>query len=495
MQTAKTAPTGPSIAGQALSRGLNARHIRFMALGSAIGTGLFLGSASAIQKAGPAVLLAYIIAGAAVFMVMRALGEMAVRHPVSGSFGQYASRYLGPLAGFVTGWTYVFEMAIVAIADVTAFSIYMGFWFQSVPRWIWVLAIIFFLAALNLLSVKVFGELEFWFSLIKVVAIIAMIIGGIAIIVFGFHMASAQSTPGINNLVDHGGFLPNGWGGLMASFAVVMFAFGGIETIGVTAGEAANPAKSIPEAINTVPVRILLFYVLTIGVLMSLFPWNEITGETSPFVQIFSSLGIPIAGHILNVVVITAALSAVNSDIFGAGRILYGLSSQGHAPAVFGKISRNGVPWMTVIMMTGVLLVGVVLNAVIPENVFLIIASIATFATVWVWIMILASHVAMKRELSKKVSAPSAFPVPLWPLASIATILFMVVVFVILGIFPDTRVALLVGAIWLVLLGIAYRLWVRGDGRRRAVLTDETSPLPIIRLDNDEDPVTASQGR
>jgi histidine transporter len=466
--------------GFSLTRGLNARHIRFMALGSAIGTGLFYGSASAIQKAGPAVLIAYVVAGAAVFMVMRALGEMAVRHPVSGSFGQYAGRYLGPLAGFVTGWTYVFEMAIVAIADVTAFSIYMGFWFHDVPRWVWVLAIIFFLAALNLLSVKVFGELEFWFSLIKVAAIIAMIAGGVSIIVFGFHVEAAQAAPGLANLVDHGGFMPNGWGGLLAAFAVVMFAFGGIETIGVTAGEAANPGKSIPQAVNTVPVRVLLFYVLTIGVLMTLFPWNRITGETSPFVQIFSSLGVPVAGHILNAVVITAALSAVNSDIFGAGRILFGLSRQGHAPAVFGRISRTGVPWMTVVMMTGVLLVGVVLNAVIPEDVFLVIASIATFATVWVWVMILASHVAMKREIARKSLAPSAFPVPLWPLASALTIVFMAGVIVILGMYPDTQVALWVGGAWLVLLAVAFRLWVRGDGRRRPDLIDETAPAAVV---------------
>ncbi|MGN5734200.1 amino acid permease [Arthrobacter psychrochitiniphilus] len=462
--------------GSALTRGLNARHIRFMALGSAIGTGLFYGSSSAIQKAGPGVLLAYIIAGAAVFMVMRALGELAVRHPVSGSFGQYASRYLGPLAGFITGWTYVFEMAIVAIADVTAFSIYMGFWFQDVPRWIWVLAIIFFLAAINLLSVKVFGELEFWFSLIKVSAILAMIAGGVAIIIFGFHMDGAQAVSGLGNLVNNGGFLPNGWVGLLAAFAVVMFAFGGIETIGVTAGEAKDPGKSIPAAVNTVPVRILLFYVLTLGVLMSLIPWNDITGETSPFVQIFDSLGIPLAAHILNAVVITAALSAINSDIFGAGRVLFGLSQQGHAPAAFGRISKRGVPWMTVMLMTGVLLVGVVLNATIPEDVFLLIASIATFATVWVWMMILASHVAMKREISRNNLAPSAFPVPLWPLASILTSVFMLGIIVLLGIYPDTRVALYVGVAWLVLLTFAFRLWVRGDGRRRAVLLDETPP-------------------
>ncbi|AOY73037.1 amino acid permease [Arthrobacter sp. TES] len=478
MQQTTLAVETPALqaAGSALSRGLNVRHIRFMALGSAIGTGLFYGSASAIQKAGPAVLLAYIIGGAAVFMVMRALGEMAVRHPVSGSFGQYASRYLGPFAGFVTGWTYVFEMAIVAIADVTAFSIYMGFWFPQVDRWIWILAIILFLGALNLLSVKVFGELEFWFSLIKVVAIIAMIVGGAAIIAFGFQSGNDGGgvAPGLGNLVEHGGLFPNGFEGLLAAFAVVMFAFGGIETIGITAGEAADPKKVIPKAVNTVPVRVLLFYVLTLGVLMSIFPWNEIGSSGSPFVQIFDGLGIPAAPHILNAVVITAALSAINSDIFGAGRILFGLAQQGHAPKSFGKISRHGVPWMTVVMMGGILLVGVVLNAMIPEDVFVVIASIATFATVWVWVMILASHVAMKREIKRKDLPASEFGSPLWPVASILTIAFMAMVIVILGVFEDTRVALYVGATWLGLLFVAYKLWVRGGGLRRAELVDET---------------------
>ncbi|MBT2553154.1 amino acid permease [Arthrobacter sp. ISL-5] len=482
----KTAPaaairTASTAVETVLHRGLNVRHIRFMALGSAIGTGLFYGSASAIQKAGPAVLLAYMIGGAAVFMVMRALGEMAVRHPVSGSFGQYASRYLGPLAGFVTGWTYVFEMAIVAIADVTAFSIYMGFWFPAVERWIWVLAIIFLLAALNLLSVKVFGELEFWFTLVKVTAIIAMIAGGAAILAFGFQAGGSTVAPGLGNLVEHGGLFPNGFEGLLAAFAVVMFAFGGIETIGITAGEAADPKKVIPQAVNTVPVRVLLFYVLTLGVLMSLFPWNEIGSNGSPFVQIFSGLGIPAAPHILNAVVITAALSAINSDIFGAGRILFGLAQQGHAPQSFGRVSRHGVPWMTVVMMAGILLVGVVLNAVIPEDVFLLIASIATFATVWVWVMILSSHVAMKREIARNGLPVSEFPSPWWPAASVLTIGFMALVIAVLGVFEDTRIALYVGAVWLGLLVLAYRLWVKGNGRRRAHLEDETSPLPVVR--------------
>ncbi|AGW42566.1 amino acid permease [Leifsonia xyli subsp. cynodontis DSM 46306] len=441
----------PAAAASALSRGLSARHIRFMALGSAIGTGLFYGSSSAIQKAGPAVLIAYIVGGAAVFMVMRALGERAVRHPVSGSFGQYASKYLGPRAGFVTGWTYAFEMIVVALADVTAFGIYMSFWFPDVPRWIWVLAIVFFIGALNLLSVKVFGELEFWFSVIKVSAIVAMIVVGVVIIVFGF---AGANDAGPGNLADPatGGFAPNRIGGVIASFAVVMFAFGGIEVIGITAGEAAEPKKVLPRAINSVPVRILLFYVLTLAVIMMLVPWNTIDGAQSPFVMIFEGLGIPAAPSILNAVVITAALSAINSDIFGAGRMMFGLAAQGHAPRAFGRVTRNGVPWLTVAVMACALLLGVVLNAVIPESVFLVIASVATFATVWVWLMILLAHLRMKQRIRREGMLPSEFPVPLWPAASIATLAFLVFVIGVLGWFEDTRIALVVGVVWIALL-------------------------------------------
>ena len=279
---------------QGLKRGLSARHIRFMALGSAIGTGLFYGSAAAIQMAGPAVLLAYLIGGAAVFMVMRALGEMAVHNPVSGSFGHYASTYLGPMSGFILGWTYAFEMIIVCLADVTAFGIYMGFWFPEVARWIWVLGIVLLIGGLNLCSVKVFGEMEFWLSLLKVAAIVAMILAGFGIMLFGIGTSGSSDAvaTGISNLWSFGGFMPNGVGGLIASFAVVMFAFGGIEIIGITAGEAKDPQRVIPKAINAVPLRILLFYVLTLFVLMAIYPWTQIGSQGSPFVQIFDSLGI-----------------------------------------------------------------------------------------------------------------------------------------------------------------------------------------------------------
>lgn len=291
----------------------------------------------------------------------------------------------------------------------------------------------FFIGALNLCSVKVFGEMEFWLSLLKVTAIIAMIAAGLGIMMFGF--GAGHESTGVSNLWSHQGFMPNGITGVIASFAVVMFAFGGIEIIGVTASEAKDPEKVLPRAINTVPVRILLFYVLTLFVLMAIYPWNSIGQNGSPFVEIFSSLGISSAANILNLVVITAAISAINSDIYGAGRMMYGLAQEGLAPKCFSRLTRNGVPWMTILVMAIALLLGVVLNYLIPKNVFLIIASIATFATVWVWLMILISQVAMRRSMSKENVARLAFPVPFWPVAPMFTIIFMAFIIAVLGYF------------------------------------------------------------
>ncbi|MCD5345597.1 amino acid permease [Agromyces sp. S2-1-8] len=461
-----------------LRRGLSARHIRFIALGSAIGTGLFYGSSAAIQAAGPAVLLAYTIGGAVIFIVMRALGEMAVRHPVAGSFGQYASRYVGPFAGFLTGWTYTFEMFVVALADVTAFGVYMGFWFPDVERWVWILAIVFVIAAVNLASVKVFGELEFWFSLIKITAIVAMIAGGIAIIVFGLANQSEHAA-GVQNLfVD--GFAPHGVWGILASLTIVMFAFGGTEVIGITAGEAQDPKKVLPKAINSVPVRILLFYVLTLTVIMMLQPWTTIDGSASPFVSIFDGLGLTGAAHVLNAVVVTAALSAINADIFGAGRMLHGLAEQGHAPKAFQRTTRNGVPFMTVLAMVGALLVGVVLNIWFHDQIFFLIAALATFATVVVWLMILVSHLRMKREIARERWLPSEFPMPFYPVAAWVALGVIGLVIVLIGVMPESRPALVVGVVWLAVLAVCYLVLVRGAGRRRVELVDETAAVPVV---------------
>ncbi|WP_347042633.1 amino acid permease [Brachybacterium nesterenkovii] len=447
-----------------LRRGLTVRHIQFMALGSAIGTGLFYGSSAAIQAAGPAVLLVYIVAGAAVFMVMRAMGEMAVRIPVPGAFSEYATEFLGPFAGYVTGWTYVFEMLVVAIADVTALTLYMGLWFPDTPRWIWAAAVLLIIAAVNLRHVKVFGELEFWFTLVKVAAIVAMIVGGVALLAIGSGVGS--TAPGLSHLVDHGGFAPNGPMGLLAALTLVVFAFGGVETIGITAGEAEDPDRAVPKAVNTVPVRILLFYVLALGVIMSLVPWTQIDGEASPFVPIFEALGVPYAPHILNAVVVTAAISSINADTFGSGRMLYALAESGQAPRVFTSVSRAGVPWASVLVMIAALAVGVVLNAVVPENAFEIIASLATFATVWVWLMILLSHLAMRRRMVRDGVRADRFPVPLWPVASWAALAFIIAVIALLAVFPETRIALVVGLVWLVLLGAVYAVTLRKPRQR-----------------------------
>ncbi|MDH0300610.1 MULTISPECIES: amino acid permease [unclassified Pseudomonas] len=449
-----------------LRRGLTTRHIRFMALGSAIGTGLFYGSASAIKLAGPSVLLAYLIGGAAIYMMMRALGEMAVRNPVSGSFGQYTSQYLGRFPGFLTGWSYAFSMLVVCLADVTAFGVYMGLWFPDTPRWIWVLGIVCFIGALNLCSVKVFGEMEFWLSLVKVTAIVAMIVAGGTVLLFGIRLGDeADPVAGLANLWSHGGFFPNGLGGMIASFSVVMFAFGGVEMIGITAGEARDPKRALPKAINSVPLRILLFYVLTLLVLMALYPWPKIGSQGSPFVQIFSGLGIGSAATVLNLVVISAAVSAINSDIFSAGRMMYGMAQNGQAPSGFARLSRFGVPWMTVLVMGVALLLGVLLNYLVPQDLFLVLAAVVTFSIVWVWLMILLSQVAMRRGMSRDEVAALEFPVPWWPLGPACAIVFMLFIFVVLAWFPDTRMALYVGLGWLALLSLGYWLWIARQPR------------------------------
>lgn len=441
-----------------LTRGLSARHIRFIALGSAIGTGLFYGSAEAIRQAGPSVLVAaYLLGGAVIYIVLRSLGEMAVRRPVAGSFGEYATQYLGPLAGFLTGWTYALEMVVVCLADVTAFGVYMGFWFPGVPRWVWVFSIIFFIGAINLLSVKVFGEVEFWLSLVKVLAIVAMIAGGIAILVWG-SSTGREEQRGIANLWNDGGFFPHGLAGFVGSFMIVMFAFGGTEIIGITAGEAKDPARTIPRAVNTVPVRIILFYVLTLAVIMALYPWRSIDSNSSPFVQIFEGLGFTSAATVLNLVVVTAALSAINSDIFAAGRMIYGMAQRGQAPAVMRRVSRNGVPWMTVVVMTVALLVGVVLNYAIEERVFVIIASVATFATIFVWLMILLAHFRFRAQQHHGEASVADFPVPGWPYLQVFATGFLMFVVLLLGFGADTRVALIVGAAWLLVLVGAFAM-------------------------------------
>ena len=439
-----------------LKRGLSIRHIRFMALGSAIGTGLFYGSADAIRMAGPSVLLAYILGGLVAYIIMRALGEMSVNNPAASSFSRYANDYLGSWAGYLTGWTYCFEILIVGIADVTAFGVYMGVWFPEVPHWVWVLSVVFIIGAINLMSVKTFGEVEFWFSFFKIATITLMIIAGFGMIIWG--IGNGGQPTGISNLWTHGGFFAHGLVGMLLSLQMVMFAYGGIEIIGITAGEAENPEQSIPKAINSVPWRILVFYVATLFVIMAIYPWNQVGTQGSPFVLTFQHLGIAAAASILNFVVITASLSAINSDIFGVGRMLHGLAEQGQAPAIFRKVSSRGAPAVTVIVMMVALLIAVVLNYLMPEKVFLVIASLATFATVWVWIMILLAQIASRIKMGKEAAMSLKFALPGGIVLSSIAVLFLVFIIALIGYFPDTRLSLYAGAVWVVLLMLGYPL-------------------------------------
>ncbi|CAQ04643.1 amino acid permease [Corynebacterium urealyticum] len=439
-----------------LRRALRHRHIHFIALGSAIGTGLFYGSAGAIGAAGPGVIFVYLLGGAIVYFMLRALGEMSVAHPVAGSFAEYCRRYLGGWAGYITGWMYAFEMIIVCLADLTAVALYMKFWFPETASWVWVAVALIIVGAANLASARWFGELEFWFTTIKVTAVVAMILGGAAILVFN---VDTGGTVGISNLWNDGGLFPNGFTGVLSALILVLFAFGGTEIIGVTASEAEDPEKTIPKAINTVPMRILLFYVLAIFVIVAVIPWREITGEQSPFVQIFSSLGIGWAAALLNVVVLSAALSAINSDLYGAGRVIHGMARQKLAPKMFAKIDpRNGVPVSTISALLIVLVIGVVLQLINPtaERLFQDIAALATFATIFVWLMILISHLAYRKHLNFKDVAHANFTVPLWPLGQYFAIAMILLTFGTMFWMSDFHSALIAGVVFTVAMSIRY---------------------------------------
>lgn len=472
-----------SVPSDQLSRGLTPRHVQFIALGTAIGTGLFFGSSETIQAAGPAVLLAYVVAGSMVFIVMRALGEMAVRHPVAGSFAQYTGSFLGPWAGFLTGWVFWLELAVVAIADMTAVATYMGLWFPDVPGWVWMAGAVGLIGALNLMAVRVFGEMEFWFSLIKIVAILALVVGGVVLVLWGREVGG--TTPDVANLWEHGGLAPFGLWGILMSFSVVVFSFGGIETLGMTAGEANDPGRSMARAVNTVPVRILLFYVAALAVIMSIFPWTEVTGETSPFVEVFAALQVPAAQHIMNFVVITAALSAMNAIFYACSRTLYGLAEQGHAPGSFHHVSRRShIPIIPVTVMFATGALGIGLHHLVEEGLFFFVAAIATFATVFTWLMILLAHWRMRAEMAREGAPRTSYRMPLFPVLNAIAIAFMVFVIVLLALTEDGRHAFLVGGGALVVLTLCYLTLVRGRGRHHIDLepyTEEATLTPSPR--------------
>jgi len=439
-----------------LERGLKNRHIQLIALGGAIGVGLFLGSAKAIKIAGPALILSFAIAGIAVFFTMRALGELLIHRPVAGSFTTYAEEYVGPWAGFFTGWNYWFLWVVVGMAELTAIGVYVHYWFPQIPQWIPALASLIILTSANLIAVKIFGEFEFWFALIKIVTIVGMILLGLSIIFFG--ITDLGPTASFSNLWSHGGFAPIGIVGAVMTLQIACFSYTGVELIGVTAGEAENPEKVLPQATNSVTYRILFFYIGALIIIMSLVPWNQISATGSPFVQVFDKIGIPAAGGIINFVVITAAASSCNSGIFSTGRMLYTLAQFRQAPAMFGKVNQRHVPATGILLSAACMLIGVVLNYLTPEDVFTYVTSVVTVAAVWTWAIIVWSHLNFRRAVREGKAQPVAYRLPWAPFSNWFVLLFLFVVTVTLGFDAETRIALYVAPVWFAILAICYRI-------------------------------------
>lgn len=440
-----------------LERGLKPRHVEMIALGGTIGVGLFMGSASTIQTAGPSVLLCYALAGLVMFFIMRIMGEMLYLEPVTGSFATYGYKYICPFAGYLTAWCYWFLWVTVGLSEVTAVGIYVHFWFPDVPQWISALGGMLIVTLANMAAVKYYGEFEFWFAIIKVTTIVVMLVVGAMIILFGF---GNNGVPlGFSNLWSHGGFFPNGFGGMISAMCVVAAAFQGVELVGITAGEAQNPKETLRKATKNIVWRILIFYIGAIFVVITLYPWDELGMLGSPFVTTFAKVGVTSAAGIINFVVLTAALSGCNSGIYSSGRMLYTLAENGQAPKFFGKLSSHGVPQHGIMVTLACLLFGVVLNYLIPDSkLFLYIYSASVFPGMVAWFVLAYSQKNFRKRWGEKAMAEHPFKSPLFPYANYFCLIFLVLVTIGMWVNPDTRMSLIAGWTFMIIVTAGYFL-------------------------------------
>ncbi len=418
-------------------------------MGGAIGTGLFLGSAQVIQSAGPSIILGYAIGGLIAFLIMRQLGEMIVHEPVAGSFSHFAFKYWGKFPGFLAGWNYWILYILVAMTELTAVAKYINYWWPYIPAWASVLFFFIVITLVNLGNVKFYGESEFWLSIIKVTAIVSMIIFGLYLLL----TADAGSTSSFTNLWAHGGFFPNGFEGLFYMLAFLMFAFGGIELIGMAAAEAKDPEKTIPKAINQVVFRILLFYIGSLTILLALVPWNQLDLgglDKSPFVMIFSQLGIGWAAHLLNFIILTAALSVYNSGMYANSRMLYGLAQQGNAPKVFSQVNKQGVP-IPAVLFSALLIFGcVLLNYFVPEDALSHLMYVVVGALVLNWAMITLTHLKFRQAI-KQASIQTKFPALWAPISNYIVLIFIATVLYIMWV-QGFKESVLMIPIWIVVM-------------------------------------------
>jgi len=439
-----------------LARNLSNRHLQLIAIGGAIGTGLFMGSGKTISLAGPSILLVYAVIGFMLFFVMRALGEILLSNLEYRSFADFAGDYLGPWAQFFTGWTYWLCWIVTGVADVVAVSGYVSFWFPELALWIPALGLIFTLLALNLPTVRNFGEIEFWFALIKIVAIVGLIIAGVYMLSTGFTLPNG-SQASVAHLWNHGGFFPNGFLGFVAGFQIAVFAFVGIELVGTAAAETKDPVRNLPKAINSIPIRVVLFYLGALFVIITVIPWDQVDPSSSPFVAMFSLAGLGIAAHVVNFVVLTSATSSANSGIYSTSRMIYGLATSKLAPKAFGKLNNRKVPVNALFFSCIFLLAGVVLlyagQSIIEA--FTIVTTISALLFIFIWSIILASYLQYRRK-RPDLHEQSTFKMPGGRAAVVMVFAFFAFILWALAQEPDTAAALKVTPFWFVFLAIAY---------------------------------------
>jgi gamma-aminobutyrate permease len=394
---------------QDLQPSLRKRHLSMIAIAGVIGAGLFVGSGAAIGKAGPGVLLSYAAAGLLVVLVMRMLGEMSAANPDTGSFSAYAERAIGPWAGFAIGWLYWWFWVVVVGIEATAGAAIVHRWVPGVPQWTWALVLTVLLTLTNLYSVRSFGEFEFWFAGIKVAAITVFLVLGVLAI---GGLLPGFASPGLDNLTGHGGFFPQGTGPIFAAMLVVVFSFFGAEIATVAAGESANPVQAVRAAVNSVVWRILVFYIGSIAVVVTLLPWDDANVAKSPYVAVLDTLGLPAAAVVMDAVVLTSVLSCLNSGLFTASRMVFSLSRRGEAPAALGRVSRRGVPTTAVLASTVVGFATVALNYLSPDTVFLFLVNSSGAVAVFVWLAIAVSQLRMRRHLEQQT--PERLTLRMW---------------------------------------------------------------------------------
>lgn len=409
------------------------RQVQMIAIGGAIGTGLFLGAGGRLQAAGPALALVYLVCGIFSFFILRALGELVLHRPTSGSFVSYAREFLGEKASYVAGWMYFVNWAMTGIVDITAVALYMHYWgaFGDVPQWVFALGALAIVGTMNMIGVKWFAEMEFWFALIKVLAIAVFLIVGVVFLGSG-KMLDGNAT-GFHLITDNGGLFPHGLLPALVLVQGVVFAFASIELVGTAAGECKDPKTMLPKAINSVIWRIGLFYVGSVVLLVLLLPWNAYQANQSPFVTFFSKLGVPYIGSIMNIVVLSAALSSLNSGLYSTGRILRSMSMGGSAPQFMSKMSKQQVPYAGILVTIAVYIVGVVLNYYVPSQVFEIVLNIASLGIISSWAFIVVCQMRLRKAIKEGKADDVSFKLPWAPFTSWLTLLFLASVLVLMA--------------------------------------------------------------